>query len=110
MRALWGLVLIKLVILFSAFLLSAAVAGDRLNEYEQQVAATIVEESFCESDGDCVIVGDYCPIGCDIVVNISRKDEVLELLENIHSDCEYDCRNTKQPPICENNICKVIAP
>ncbi len=100
---------ILLVAILLANWCSFATASE-LSVEHKGVLAVIQNANFCVRDSDCKIVGDFCPIGCDIVVNSTKASEVTARLKSMVTGCEFDCINTKKPPVCAKGKCQIIAP
>lgn len=61
---------------------------------------------YCESESDCVIVGNVSPFSCAIVSNKDSADRILKLVNSYPSEGELSCSG-REKATCRNNKCRV---
>jgi len=66
--------------------------------------------NYCEISSDCINIGSYCPLGCEIFVNNSRVKDITNLVSKFQPQCVYDCQYGNSNALCKNNVCVAIRP
>lgn len=63
--------------------------------------------NYCETKNDCVDLGAFCPISCNILVNKNEASEIKKKINTSKPTCVAKCWPIKEI-VCEKNICKSI--
>ena len=90
--------------LFAGMLGLAGCAGDasETDAVDRDAFERFVEErSHCESNGECVLVGDGCAAGCGVAVNREHAEEVRDRADALNeayarhgTSCNFLCAPT----------------
>jgi len=65
----------------------------------------------CESNEDCTLTSLRCPLGCAAVVNVTKAQEIQQLLAKIPTTCEscrYRCGPAPNKIFCDKGSCKAV--
>ena len=89
------------------FVVSCTYSRSTNNLTEEQIKAEIEKANYCQKDSDCVNIGEKCPFGCAIIVNINEETRIKSLVEPYGSNCIYDCIEVKEVK-CISNKCTAI--
>lgn len=80
----------------------------RENNYlETDIKMTINNSNKCDTPEDCIVIGSYCPFGCNIVVSKKNASKILSLIKNYNSMCVYECLDYEFID-CKNGTCVII--
>ncbi len=103
-----GVIIIKLTIIISLFLLSKPAKCDSMYDEIEQM---IDEANYCEIDSDCEVLhlgGIYIEFGCYHFVNKNTDVfEIYKVMDKYNHDCEQmidDCAISPEPE-CVNGKC-----
>ncbi|GAA6140157.1 hypothetical protein NBRC116583_39050 [Arenicella sp. 4NH20-0111] len=66
--------------------------------------------NFCETSYDCVNVGTYCGVGCEVFVNSKAVKDIKVLMSKFPPSCVNDCMGGNAKAVCKNNKCVEIKP
>ena len=66
--------------------------------------------NFCKTSYDCVNVGTYCGVGCEVFVNSESVKDIRVLMSKFPPSCVNDCMGGQAKAICQNRKCVEIKP
>lgn len=85
----------------------ASLALIACSSQETTVRQAIEEANYCETAGDCVLVGSKCPFGCYIYANAQEADHIRGLVDDYESQCVYGCIQSSGVE-CRENTCEAV--
>ncbi len=91
------IILVFIILIFSLY--------PKFNELN--IKQQIEKANYCDANSDCINLGQKCPFGCCIYVNVNEVDKLSNLLLAYNSKCVYGCLSCEKV-ICENKKCKEI--
>ena len=92
--------------LFGLLILMITVFTSFMSVKKSYISYQISGAKYCESESECVIIGNVFPFSCAIVTNKDNADRILKLVKSYPSTGELNCSG-KEKAICMQNKCRI---
>ena len=88
-------------------------------QLEFDIDSELRNSRSCTADEDCELLYLGCPFGCDVPVNKSSRERILQAIRayrqyvdaNQCERCQLECLNqATSKAVCENKVCKSVKP